>query len=175
MKSFLSLLILNFAFLTASIVQAAPSCRSLFRDALVGYVVDGEPGQVHYINHQTKYSENREVRVGRLDYDYTDETQTLMIEWIHVQAKMRDQGVANYMFQEVLSRFPETTQVIGYLTDSNLLVYEAALEAFKDPVLALKATPYFHSLANLGFSEILANEYFDGKVTVALKKPDSVH
>jgi len=174
-KSFLSLLILNFAFLATSVGQAAPSCRSLFREALGGYFTYGEPGQLHYVNANLKFSEKPQDRVGRLDYDYNSGTRTLLIEWIYVQAKMRDHGVANHLFQEVLWGFPETQQVIGYLTDSNLKAYETALKSLNDPVLALKSTPYFHSLANLGFTEILANEYFDGKVAVALKKPDSMH
>ena len=148
---------------------AAPSCRSLFREAPQGYFLETEEGQLHFIN--TKNSDKLNGKRGRIDYTFDADTKTLLIEWIYVDPVLRELGIANHLMAEIVNRYPEAEQVIGYLTDKNLQTYEESLKSFKSSDLALKSTPYFKSLAALGFSEIIANDYFDGKVAVALKKP----
>jgi len=162
-------LLMWIVFFAANFAEAASSCRSLFREEPQGYFVQVDEGQLHFIN--TKNADKLNGKRGRIDYSFNSETKTLLIEWVHVDPVLRELGVSHHLMTELSERYPEATQVIGYLTDKNLQIYEEALKSLKSPDLALKATPYFRSLNSLGFSEIIANDYFDGKVAVALKKP----
>lgn len=153
-------------------MKAAPSCRSLFREAPQGYFSQIDDGQLIFTS--TANSNRSNGKRARVDYSFNSETQTLLIEWVHVDPSLRELGIANHMIKEIVDRYPEVKQVIGYLTDKNLQIYEVSLKAFKSSDLALKATPYFKSFESLGFSEVITNEYFDEKVAVALQRPQSM-
>jgi len=150
--------------------EAQNSCRSLFRPTLVGYWTAPEEQTLRFVNTDPKSQPELQKEVGRIDFDFMDSTNTLFIEWVSVEPHFQKKGLATQLMREVLQSFPETERVMGYLTDTNKKLYDEKLKATGSAEEALKNTPYYRSLKGLGFTEIVTNTAYDGKVVVVLQK-----
>lgn len=108
--------------------------------------------------------------VGSVEFEYFDHSDKLMIHWIEVNPIVRQKGISKKMVQAVLEDFPETKEIVAYLTDSNFKIFRDHFTKTKALTESVKQTPFYKSFAELGFSEVTYINFVDDKVILTIKK-----
>lgn len=149
---------------------AANSCRILFQQEFSGYFDYDTENTIRFISTDKNLPGLKNKEIAVIEYDYYEQLETLYINWIKVNSNVRGTGLSNTIIADLLEHFPKTKKISAYLTDRNFEVYNENLAAKKNITEALMSTPFYQAFAKLGFTEIIENQAYDGKVIVVLKR-----
>ena len=144
----------------------------MFQNEIQGYLKNDSRSQdiIHFVSTDPTENKLQNKIVGTVEFEYFENSNKLMIQWIEVHELVRLKGVSKKLVQAVLQDFPETIEVVAYLTDSNLRIFRDHFSVTKSFTQSVKQTPFYKVFAELGFSIVTKVDNAGDKVILTIKK-----
>lgn len=164
-------IILGFIFFSQSLF-AAGSCLSLFQSEIQGYFKNDSKSQdiLHFVSTDPSEDKLQNKVVGTVEFEYFEHSDKLMIHWIEVNPLVRQKGVSKKLLQELLQDYPETQDIVAYLTDFNLKIFNESFAKTKSLTQSVQQTPFYKAFAEFGFSNVSYVAHAGDKIILTLKK-----
>lgn len=144
----------------------------MFESEIQGYFKTDKKSQdrLHFVSTDPAEYKLQNKIVGTVEFEYFDHSDKLMIHWIEVNPLARQRGISKKLVQAVLEDFPDTKEIVAYLTDSNFKIFRDHFVKTKALTESVKQTPFYKSFAELGFSNMTYVDNAGDKVILTIKK-----
>lgn len=110
--------------------------------------------------------------LGERTYSISDGGTNLNLINAHVNPEMRGQGVSRQLLAQILENNPRVKVVEATLVFDNARAFRSAIATGSSKMDALKATPFFKTLAPFGYSHISRLDEKKYEIEVTLTKDD---